>query len=224
MPIYTFPADLLDRRGPSSINWSLASNTLQHVSPLTGATRTISLPGARWKFTATWNALSPYQSERSVAVGSACFSDRSIIEAFLAKLNGRAGRFYFYPPEQVSNTYLWGLGPYSGSAVTEGTVDGGGQTGTSLNITATYYRVAVQGQFFEVNGELKRVTDATGNTPDGRMTLLFSPPLRASPPNGANVKFVKPLGIFMLQDDVAGLNVGPGGYADFTLDAVEAFL
>jgi hypothetical protein len=220
MPTIAFPADVLARRGPSSITWGLQSSTLTHASPLSGAIRTLATPGARWRFTATWPALSPVYDGISTP-GSGSISDRGSIEAFLAALNGRAGRFTFYPPESV--TIQHGIRANT-IYITQATVNGGSQTGSFLLCTASHPSTAWQGAFFSVNGELKRVTQSTGTDVSGNITLAFSPPLRSSPPNGAAVSFVKPLGTFMLVDDYAGLTVGPGGYADFTLDAIEAFL
>jgi hypothetical protein len=216
MPTITFPADLLARRGPSSITWSLQSSTLTHQSPLSGAMRTIATPGSRWRFTATWPAISPAYAG---VVNS--ISDRATIEGFLAQLNGRAGRFYFYPPESVTAQHGMRSAYYS---ITQATVNGGGQTGSTLLATATHQSIAWSGAFFSVNGELKRITTITSTDVGGNITLIFSPPLRASPANGAAISFVKPVGTFMLMDDNAGVTVGPGGYADFTLDAIEAFL
>jgi hypothetical protein len=219
MPTVAFPADQLTRRGPSSITWGLQSSTLTHTSPLSGSIRTLSTPGARWRFTATWPALKPVYD--AISTIPAPISDRAVIEAFLASLNGRAGRFTFYPPESV--TVQNGL-RVNTTFISQATVNGAGQTGTFLLCTATHPSVAWQGVFFSVNGELKRITQSTATDVSGNITLAFSPPLRSSPPNGAAVSFVKPLGTFMLVDDYAGLTVGPGGYADFTLDAIEAFL
>jgi hypothetical protein len=217
MPTISFPADLLSRRGPSSITWGLQSSTLTHTSPLSGSIRTLATPGARWRFTATWPALSPYYQDVPNSI-----SDRSTIESFLSALNGRAGRFTFYPPDSVNAQN--GIRAAGLLSITQATVNGGGQTGTTLSCVATHQQIAWGGAFFSVNGELKRITSGSSTDVGGNIVLTFSPPLRASPPNGANVSFVKPLGTFMLVDDYAGLTVGPGGYADFTLDAIEAFL
>jgi hypothetical protein len=217
MPTITFPADLLERRGPSSVTWSLQAATLTHQSPLSGAMRTIATPGSRWRFTAIWPALSPYRGTQNPNA----HSDRGAVEAFLAQLNGRAGRFYFYPPESITPDHGMRAG---NNRITQATVNGASQTGSSLLCTATYYSEALAGSFFSVNGELKRITVGSATDLSGNITLNFSPPLRSSPANGAAISFVKPVGTFMLMDDNAGLTVGPGGYADFTLDAIEAFL
>lgn len=197
MPTLTFPTL---SRGPSSLSWAMQSMTISHQSPLSGATRTISTLGARWKFTATWPALHG--------------TDRAAVEAFYAQLNGRAGRFYFSPPEYFV--------PKGTARV--GTVNGANQTGSILNVTLAGFATMLKGDFFEVNGELKRMTANATADVGGGASLSFGPPLRASPPSGANINLSSPKATFMLMDDLAGVTVGAGGFIDFTIDAIEAFL
>lgn len=198
MATLTFPT--LTRKGPSTIAWSLQAATITHVSPLSGATRTIATPGSRWSFTAVWPNLDK--------------PDRDRIEPFLAQLNGRSGRFYFSPPEYY----------YPKGTARTATVNGGSQTGTALNVSMVAFTTLLAGDFFEVNGELKRMTAAATADAGGAATLSFAPPLRASPGNGAAITLTAPKATFMLVDDRAGVSIGAGGYADFTLDAIEAFL
>jgi hypothetical protein len=197
MPTISFPAL---SRAPSTLTWGLRSSTLTHLSPLSGSMRTLSTPGARWAFSAAWPAISG--------------SDRRLIEAFIAQLNGRAGRFYYSPPEYHFP---------KGTARTA-TVNGAGQTGSAINVSLVAFATLLAGDFFEVNGELKRMTASATADAGGAATLSFGPPLRAAPPNGAAISLTAPRATFMLSDDQAALPVGPGGYADFTLDAIEAFL
>lgn len=213
MPTIDFPISRIGGRAPSSLVWSLQSNTLVHQSPLSGAVRTLSMPGARWRFTAQWPALSP------VSLVSNGQHPAKAIEAFLAALNGRAGRFYFSPAPWISYE---GPGTTNASTVSA-TVNGAGQTGSYLNATTTPSRQFLYGQFFEVNGELKRLTEVTASDGAGNVGYFFGPPLRSSPPNGATINFATPRSTFMLTDDNAGLSYRPGGLADFTLDAIEAF-
>ena len=215
MATIAFPADTLLCRGPASITWGLQGQTLKHQSPLSGAIRTVRTPGSRWRFTAQWPLLSPqYRPVYPYA------SDRAQIEAFLAALDGQANRFTFYPPESV--------GPDHGmrgstNHIVSATVNGAGQTGTTLACMATYYSETLAGSFFSVNGELKRIVSSDSTAPGGAIFLHFSPALRASPPHGAFVSFVKPVSTFMLLDDYAPVTVGAGGFAEFTLDAIEAW-
>lgn len=220
MPTINFP---MLSRGPSSLVWSLQSNTLVHQSPLSGSTRTISTPGTRWKVTATWNSLRPrwhiYDGDMPPEFNNDGTPDVRRVESFLAALNGRAGRFYMQPPLANDRRFLW-----PNSEVQNATVNGAGQTGTNLNIVAIANRLFSPGQFFEVNGELKQLTQWAATDNNGYGQFVFGPPLRSSPPNGANINLTTPKATFMLMDDNAGLTYGAGGYADFTLDAIETFL
>jgi hypothetical protein len=197
MPTISFPTL---SRGPASLAWALQSSTLQHQSPLSGATRTISTPGSRWTFSASWPALA--------------YADRSKVEAFVAALNGRAGRFYFSPPEYY----------YPRGTARTATVNGAGQTGSTLNATMTVFTTLLAGDFLEVNGELKRVTANMAATGGGTGSIGISPPLRASPGAGSAITLTAPKATFMLMDDKAGITVGAGGFCDFTIDAIETFL
>lgn len=197
MPTLTFPTL---SRGPAALAWSMQAATLEHRSPLSGSSRTISTPGTRWAFSATWPNLAR--------------ADRLLVEAFLTSLNGRAGRFYYWHP----NYY------YPRGTARTGFVNGAGQSGTSLNVVLTANATLLAGDFFEVNGELKRMTSSVTATAGGNATLLFGPPLRNSPGNGVTVTLTTPKATFMLMDDRAGLTLNAGGFADFSIDATETFL
>jgi len=169
------------------------------MSPLSGAVRTLSTLGARWRFVSTWASLEG--------------TDRHVMEAFLGALNGRAGRFYFSPPEWVVP---------KGTART-GVVNGGSQTGSVLNVTLVAGATFKAGDFFEVNNELKRITANVTADGAGAASLAFTPPLRASPTGGASLVLTAPRAAFMLIDDEVGVTVTTGGRADVTIDAIEAF-
>lgn len=70
-------------RRPSEVAWRLRSLTQTHQSPLDGTTQTLRQPGERWAATIAWPALVD--------------PDRRVLEAFLAQLGGRAGRFLYGP-------------------------------------------------------------------------------------------------------------------------------
>lgn len=196
MPTLTFPTL---SRGPAQLAWSLVSKTLTHTSPLSGATRTLALPGAVWKFTAVWPALSG--------------DERRTVEGWLAALNGRAGRFTFSPPE------YW---LPRGTARTA-TVAGPLQTGSTLALLTTAGATLLAGDFLQLaTGQLVRATAAATADGAGNLSVPIAPPLRTSPANGSSVTLANPKATFMLASDEAGLVIGAGGYADWTLDAVEA--
>lgn len=196
MPTLAFPTL---SRGPSSLAWSLVSKTMTHASPLSGATRTLALPGAQWKFTATWPALSG--------------DERRQVEGWLASLNGRAGRFTFSPPEY----------PVPRGTLRSATINGPLQTGSSLVLSTTASATLLAGDFVQLpTGQLVRVTaNATANGAGG-MTVSIAPPIRVSPTHGAAVTVINPAATFMLASDESGLVIGAGGFADWTLDAIEA--
>jgi hypothetical protein len=75
MPVLAWPAGL---PRPSGLTFSLKPNTQAFQSPLTRATQTLEMPGARWVAVITWSEL--------VA------AEIRALRAFLAQLRGRAGR------------------------------------------------------------------------------------------------------------------------------------
>lgn len=196
MPTLAFP---VLSRGPSSLAWSLVSKTMTHTSPLSGATRTLSLPGAVWKVTATWPAL----------VGD----ERRVVEGWLAALGGRAGRFTFSPPE------YW----LPRGTLRSATINGPLQTGSTLALSTTASATLLAGDFLQLpTGQLVRVTANASANGAGGITASIAPPLRSSPTHGTAVTVANPAATFMLASDESGLVIGAGGYADWTLDAVEA--
>ena len=79
------PAGILDYpdigRLPNNVTFSLVNNTTVFQSPIGGATQTLEVPGAYWRGTVSYNNLTPDQA--------------GILNAFLVKLRGRSGRFWF---------------------------------------------------------------------------------------------------------------------------------
>jgi hypothetical protein len=75
MPVLAWPAGL---SRPSGLTFSLKPNTQSFQSPLTRATQTLEMPGARWVAVLTWSDLGALEIRA--------------LRAFLAQLRGRAGR------------------------------------------------------------------------------------------------------------------------------------
>lgn len=177
MTILAFPT--LTKAIPAMLEWSLVSNTQSFDSPLSGAVQTVEMPGARWKAAFSLENL-----------GAA---DAALVQAFMAKLRGRAGRFYLHnfarptPRGTIAGTPL---------------VKGASQTGASLLIDGcTVGTTLLAGDYFGVNSELKLVVaDATANG-SGEMTLTFEPPLRSSPADNAAITTASPKAVFMLTGD-----------------------
>lgn len=72
-------------RRPSEVSWRLRAMTQIHRSPLDGSTQTLRQPGEAWVGTMAWPTLGD--------------DDRRALQAFLARLGGRAGRFWYGPPD-----------------------------------------------------------------------------------------------------------------------------
>lgn len=122
---------------------SLLSNTTSFTSDLNNATQTGKLVGDQWSVNMPFTNRSEREGRR--------------IKAFLARLGGMAGRFRMGPPD------LNQLGTMQG----DGVIDGAGQTGSTINTKgwlAEQDELFVEGDYLEVNGELKMVTDAVDAT------------------------------------------------------------
>jgi hypothetical protein len=146
----------------------LRANTMVFESPLNGAVQTTELPGARWVCEITYDTLSK--------------PDRLLMQAFLSKLRGRAGR-----------VFLWDMSHYKPQGVASGSplVNGASQTGASL----------ITDDYVGVNNELKRIVADSNSNGSGQSTLTFEPPLRSSPADNAAITTDKPKFTGMLIDD-----------------------
>lgn len=168
-------------RKTTQLDWSLVSNTQSFVSPLSGAVQTVEMPGARWRAVFTLSALDA--------------TDSAALRAFLVQLRGQSGRFYLYNFARQAP-----MGVATGSA----SVDGSGQTGTTLATTGwTINQTGIlkAGDFIGVNGELKMVVADCNSNASGQATVTFEPPLRSSPPGGSSITVTRPTAIFKLDED-----------------------
>jgi hypothetical protein len=159
----------------------LRANTMVFESPLNGAVQTTELPGARWVCEITYDTLSK--------------PDRLLMQAFLSKLRGRAGR-----------VFLWDMSHYKPQGVASGSplVNGASQTGASLitdGWTISQSPIIKAGDYVGVNNELKRIVADSNSNGSGQSTLTFEPPLRSSPADNAAITTDKPKFTGMLIDD-----------------------
>jgi hypothetical protein len=199
MTILTFPT--IAR--PSAVSWRLRGNTQTHRSPFDGTTQTLSMPGARWVASVQWESLDGV--------------DRRILEAFMASLEGTAGRFYFGPPH----------GFRRGTGTGTITVKTAGQAGKSLVTTGwiggTPFEVGDWLSFEASGRRYLHIVTAPGSPVSGDLTCGISPPIRRSPAAGALVEISAPAGIFMLASDDAGeMRVRVPELGAVTLDIEEA--
>lgn len=191
----------LTRTAPRVLDFSLVPNTQSFSSPLSGAVQTIEMPGARWKV--------------SFMLENLAEADSALLQAFLVKLRGRAGRFYLHNFARSEPR-----GTQRGTPL----VKGASQTGTTLAIDGcTVGATLLAGDFFAVNGELKMVVANSTADGAGEMTLTFEPPLRSSPADNAAITLVQPTATFMLASDELKWNTQPGKFSTFAVDAIEAW-
>ena len=208
MTTYTFP-DIT----PSRSSWELVTNTRTFVSPLTNAVQTASRKGSFWKISMTFNNLSG--------------SDRSVMQAFLTKLNGMEHRFLVYDHSHTRRG--------TGSDAT--LVAAANQSGTTLSCTggdtnsgAGRTGYAKAGDYLRLNNELHIIVpsantdDESYSTSSGNVTFTIAPPIRNTTSAGDDVVIAGNVeGIFMLTS-AAGWDSSPGVVSSFTIEAVEDVL
>lgn len=180
---------------PSVVSLQLIGNTGLYPSPLIASAQTIDRGGLKWKATYTYNNVS---SDR-----------RAQLMGLIASLRAQANRVRVKVYDNPRR------GGYGGTPL----VDGGSQTGSSLDVDGVtnktnwiragdYFSVVVNGEH-----ELKMCT-ADADSSGGAVTIPCEPRLRASPLNNA-VVFVEdgggdvPEGVFVLEGNTAGWSSRP---------------
>lgn len=200
MTVLSFPAGIEIK----AVRFGLQSNSQAFVSPLSGDTQTASYPGSRW---AANFMLVPKTR-----------ADMAAVVAFLAQLDGMAGRFYGYDPAATTP-----LGVGTGTPL----VNGASQTGKSLitdGWTAGQTGILKAGDYFTVNNEMKMVTADCDSDGSGNATISFTPALRSSPANNAAITVTNPKCIMRLEnDDQAAWDVGDDSFYNISFSAVESF-
>lgn len=201
MTVLAWPSLL--RPAPPSVEWALVANTQVFVSPLSNAAQTVEMPGARWRVSFTLENIEE--------------TDAAVLQAFMAKLRGRAGRFTLH---NFSRPRPRGVG--SGSPL----VNGAGQTGVSLvtdGWTVSTSGLLVAGDYIGVNGELKIVVASVDSDAGGNATITFEPPLRSAPNDNAAIILEKPTAVFSLEDDAMRWLARPAHLSDVPIVAVETW-
>jgi len=204
--ILSFPAI----RGAKTVEWYLRSLTQTQDSPFDGTTQTIAMPGSRWCGTVS------YILPRA---------ERGLLQAFLAALNGRAGRFSFTPPQAIRRL------PALASPVH---IHGAGQTGAvlavdNLPVTTLVFQAGdwISWPDAAALPQLHMITADVTSSGGGAANLLIAPPIRHSGADGATVEVVAPLGVFMLTTDDQGKFLfdadAPPGRAAVSFEMIEAF-
>jgi hypothetical protein len=205
MATLNFPT--LSRSAPSELSdWKLIANNRRHTSPFTRSRKSVSIPGSQWAWVAVWRNLGP--------------ADRALLSAFLAELDGTAGRFYYsHPMFAVPRGTARGAGTCSAAAQFAQSI-----TLNELAAGATL----LKGDFVQVGtGTLLMATaDATANG-SGALVLNFRPMLVAAVAGATAFTLASPRGQFEIADETPGMPVlpGPGGFGlgNITIQAIESF-
>jgi len=211
LPVLTLPATA----GASfaDARFMLRTNSHAHVSAFDKSTQTVEMPGARWAL--------------EVVLSAGDRAARAQWIAFLAELDGMAGRFYAGDP-------LGGAARGSASSA-PGTplVAGASQTGKVLNIDGAPASAAgylLVGDYFALDlpggGRSMHMITADVNTDGvGLAALNFRPALRLPPADNAAVIVAVATCVMRLTDDVqSGWQESLGGFYTLSFSAVEAFV
>lgn len=189
---------------PNITEWSLQYNSLIYESPLTGVTQTQVISGAKWLANLSFPPLMD--------------ANARIMRAFLASLEGEAGRFYLTPHGYTR------AGAGSGTPL----VKGANQTGKSLLIDGCTPNVTgwlLAGDYFQVGSELKIVTADCNSSAGGEVTVAFMPPLRSPPADNAAITVNNPVCTMMLADGKqARWQAEPGVIYAMSLACVEVLV
>lgn len=201
MTILTFPTI----NHPSQITWRLRSSTQTQRSPFDGTVQTLRLPGERWEASLSWDTLKE--------------DDWRVLTAFVSRLGGMAGRFYY--------------GPFHAERRATGTgaplMNGSIQTGSAVSIkgwdaSAQAFRVGDFLSYNDANGRpmLYQVTADSAASAGGVATVSIAPPVRRSVPDGTAIQIANPTGVFMLLTDDSSTTFRPGRFGAMTLEIAEA--
>ena len=190
MTTYAFPSIIA-----SSSSIQLASNTGVHRSSESGSIQTFDRGGEVWVATFNFSNLTG--------------AEKGELKGFLSKLNGQEHRFTTHDHGHVQR----------GTAGGGVTVNGGSQTGNTLNISGASAGWLLVGDWFAVDGHMKMVTvDCPGST------ITFVPRITVAPSSGASLDDSNPAGTWMLSDNVNGWANRPNDLGDFTINCVEDLL
>ncbi len=198
MATQTFPSV-----GIRDSSWEIISNQRVFVSPFTQARQTSQRGGTRWRVTLNTVPLNK--------------ADRASMQAFISRVTARAEPFTLTPDAYTQR------GAGGGTPL----VAGGSQTGYTLNIdgaTAGVTGWLKAGDYFEVEGELKQITEDIDTSGTGTATLVFAPELRDAPADNAAITLSSPTGIFRLAQPGNGWSNRSPALSEFSLICIEDVL
>ena len=156
---------------PDAEKMGIAYNVQTFSSGLNAAKQFKELSGSRWIGSFTWSSRQGLEART--------------LSAQLSSLRGPIGKFRITPSNHE------GLGTALGSGVVNGAL----QTGSSIVTDGWTPNQAILleiGDYFEINGELKQVTQRAASDGAGSSIIQFQPPIRKSPGENSTVITVNP--------------------------------
>lgn len=203
MAIFTYPTLSI---GPSGLTFSLVPNTMVHASPLSGATQTVELPGAKWAGQISYNLLED--------------ADVRILRGFLAQMRGRANRMMIWDFSHATPS-----GVATGTPIVATAAIKGATTLATSGWTISQTNIMKIGDYFATStGELKIITANVNSSATGTATLTFEPPARAAIALSSAITVNTPKVKCMLIDDQQDqIDLRPPILGTVTLKFVEAF-
>lgn len=190
----------------AQVRWGQTSNTQTSKSPLDGSAQTRELIGAAWT--------------AELAFKSLTTRDQRKLAAFLVKLRGSAGRFYFHDPTLPENQGSMLGNPVVDLAVSN-TKAAIGSSGWTPNASGVLLAGDMTG--FN-NNELKMVADDVDADASGNAIINVEPPFRFIPTDATGIITVKPTCIMRLVDDQqSGWLTRPPLKSDFSINCVESW-
>lgn len=165
---------------PASVEFGLIVPQLTGRSSFDGSTYAETMGAPRWALTVT--------------LGPRKLAEMPAWEALVDRLRGRVNRV---------RAWDWRREEPLGVATGAPTVRVAGM-GSSLQLqgwTPNVTGILLAGSYFQVNGELKKLTVSMDSDASGYCTAQFEPPLRAQAPAGSPLILVKPTTTFALSSD-----------------------
>lgn len=205
MPILSMPGTPRFQSGL----FRVVTKTRTFMSSEDGSSQTKIKPGAQWLLEA---ALPPMTR-----------AEAAPWTAFLAELDGPAGRFYAGDP--------FALAPLGGATGTP-LVNGASQTGTSLitdGWTVSTTGILLKGDYLAMDlplggRSLHQLTANADSDGAGAATLPIRPAVRESPADNAAVIVSSPTCVMrLLDDEQAGWSIDAGGFYTIAFAAIESF-
>lgn len=200
MAVLSWPSGLV----PNRVEWSLQSNTQIFDSPLNASMQTLALPGDRWTGVLTFDNL----------IGEPALA----LTAFLARLRGRAGRFYCKPWHHYTPS-----GSAAGTPLCNGITTAGAVTLVTDGWAANQAEVLKAGDFIQVGNQLRMVVITAAADALGNATLTLDAPLRANVADNTAVIVNSPTCVMALVDNGAARWITtPGHIYAISIPVIEA--